>query len=35
MTSLAGASTGYVIRENTMRALYADDVGTMLVHPFP
>jgi hypothetical protein len=35
MTSLAGEATGYVIREKTMRALYADDVGTMLVHPFP
>lgn len=34
MASLAGERTGYVIRERTMRALYADDVGTKLAHPF-
>jgi hypothetical protein len=35
MTALAGEAAGYVIRERTMRALYADEVGVMLVHPFP
>jgi hypothetical protein len=35
MTALAGEAASYVIRERTMRALYADEVGVMLVHPFP
>jgi hypothetical protein len=35
MTSLAGDATGYVIRERTMRALYADDVSMKLTHPYP
>lgn len=35
MASLSGEATGYVIRERTMRALYADDVGARLAHPFP
>ncbi|MEA2395854.1 MAG: hypothetical protein QOJ82_3745 [Solirubrobacteraceae bacterium] len=35
MEALEGQRTGYVIREHTMRALYADDVGFTLTHPFP
>ena len=35
MASLAGERTGYWIREHTLRAEYADDVGTKLAHPFP
>jgi hypothetical protein len=35
MKALEGERTGYVIREKTMRALYADDVGLHLTHPFP
>ncbi len=34
MEALTGQPTGYVIRERTMRALYADEVGTTLAHPF-
>lgn len=34
MTSLAGEKTGYVIRERTMRANYADVVAVKLAHPF-
>jgi len=34
MSSLAGEPTGYVIRQRTMRAEYADDVGAKLAHPF-
>lgn len=34
MAALQGAATGYVIRQRTMRALYADDVGAKLAHPF-
>ncbi len=30
MSSLSGKSTGYVIRQRTMRALYADEVGIKL-----
>jgi hypothetical protein len=35
MTALRGDATGYIIRERTLRALYADDVGMTLTHPFP
>lgn len=35
MHALVGDATGYVIREQTLRALYADDVGMTLAHPFP
>jgi hypothetical protein len=35
MDARRGGATGYVIREVTMRALYADDVGMTLTHPFP
>jgi hypothetical protein len=31
----SGEATGYTIRERTLRALYADDVGMKLAHPFP
>ncbi|HEY7949942.1 MAG TPA: hypothetical protein VID51_03800 [Solirubrobacterales bacterium] len=34
MTSLASERTGYVIRERTMRANYADAVAVKLAHPF-
>lgn len=34
MEALSGERTGYVIRERTMRALYADAVGVKLAHPF-
>ncbi len=34
MTSLADERTGYVIRERTMRANYADAVAVKLAHPF-
>ena len=34
MESLAGERTGYVIREHTMRANYADTVAVKLAHPF-
>jgi hypothetical protein len=35
MQALVGDATGYVIRDRTLRALYADDVGMTLAHPFP
>jgi len=35
MGSLDGETAGYIIREHTLRAHYADDVGFALAHPFP
>jgi hypothetical protein len=34
MASVDGEATGYMIRERTLRAMYADDIGTKLAHPF-